>query len=350
MPRTLRSGRSRSARPWARWSTKRLLQLRLKDLDLKIEGTWLAGCLDELVRELAARRLVIRPHAWLSDEWFSPGGVPGIAIPFYLAHPRLMRLERAQLLEVEGGTNAECMRILRHECGHAVQHAYDLHRRREWQRLFGRSSTPYPESYRPTPASKKYVQHLRRWYAQSHPDEDFAETFAVWLQPHSDWRTRYAGWPALRKLQYVDRLMRELADVVPLVRSRSRVDPLSKLSLTLFEHYTYRRALYSVEYPNTWDDDLRRLFSNDPRIRSRESAAAFLRKHRGAIRRVVSRWTGEYQFTLDTVLGDMIGRCRELGLRVLGRDRQLLTDFMVLLTARTMEVLSKQGRRDWIVV
>jgi len=350
MPRTRRPRRSSSARPWARWPTKRLLQLRLKDLDLKIEGTWLAGCLEELVRELAARRLLIRPHAWLSDEWFSPGGVPGIAIPFYLAHPRLMRLERAQLLEVEGGTHAECMRILRHECGHAVQHAYDLHRRREWQRLFGRSSTPYPESYRPNPASKKYVQHLRRWYAQSHPDEDFAETFAVWLQPHSDWRTRYAGWPALRKLQYVDRLMRELADVVPLVRSRSRVDPLSKLSLTLFEHYTYRRALYSVEYPKTWDDDLRRLFSNDPRIRTRESAAAFLRRHRGAIRRVVSRWTGEYQFTLDTVLGDMIGRCRELGLRVIGRDRQLLTDFMVLLTARTMEVLSKQGRRDWIVV
>ena len=25
--------------------------------------------------------------------------------------------------------------------------------------------------------------HLDPWYAQSHPDEDFAETFAVWLTP-----------------------------------------------------------------------------------------------------------------------------------------------------------------------
>ncbi len=352
MPRSSKPAKpaKRVARPWTRWSTVRLLQLRLKDLDLRIEGSWLEQNIEELFGELEARRLTIRPHAWLSDEWFSPSGIPGIAIPFYLAHPRLMRLERAQLLEVEGGTHAECMQILRHECGHAVQHAFDLHRRREWQRLFGRSSKPYPESYRPNPGSKRYVQHLRRWYAQSHPDEDFAETFAVWLRPHSDWRRRYAGWPALKKLQYVDRLMRELAGVQPMVRSRRRVDPLKALSLTLFEHYTYRRALYSVEYPKTWDDDLRRLFSSDRRIQARESAAVFLRRHRSSIRHVVAKWTGEYQFTLDTVLGDMIGRCRELNLRVLGRDRQVLTDFMVLLTARTMEMLSKKGRRDWIVV
>jgi len=293
---------------------------------------------------------MIRPHAWLSDEWFSPGGVPGIAIPFYLAHPRLMRLERAQLLEVEGGTSAECLQILRHECGHAIQHAFQLQRRREWQRHFGKSSTPYPESYRPNPGSKRFVQHLRRWYAQSHPDEDFAETFAVWLQPGSRWRSRYAGWPALKKLLYVDRLMRELAGAQPIIRSRARVDPLSKLSTTLFEHYTYRRAVYSLEFPKTWDDDLRRLFSDDRRAQSLESASAFLRRHRVYIRRIVAKWTGEYQFTLDTVLGDMIGRCRELQLRVIGRERQVLTDFMVLLTARTMEVLSRQGRRDWIVV
>ena len=353
MPRSTRSARHKRAlnpRPWTRWPTRRLLQLRLKDLNLVIEGTWLAKRIDSLFRELAARKLVIRPHAWLSDEWFSPGGVPGIAIPFYLAHPRLMRLEKAQLLEIEGGTQAECMRILRHECGHAIQHAYELTRRREWRRLFGRSSTPYPESYRPNPASKRHVQHLRRWYAQSHPDEDFAETFAVWLQPRSDWRRRYAGWPALRKLQYVDRLMRELAGAYPTVRSKRKVDPLRSLKTTLFEHYTYRRALYSVEFPKTWDDDLRKLFSDDRRARDNESAAAFLRRHRKSVRRAVARWTGEYQFTLDTVLGDMIGRCRELSLRVIGRERQLLTDFMVLLTARTMEMLSKKGRRDWIVV
>ena len=177
--------------PWANWSEERLLQLRMRDLDVSIEGTWLEQCVDQLYEELVARGMRLLPHVWLSDEWFSPGGVGGFAIPFYLTHPRLRRLERSQLLDVEGATRAECMRIMRHEAGHAFQHAYQLHRRRRWQQLFGKSSTRYPEYYRPNPASTRHVQHLRLWYAQSHPDEDFAETFAVWRRPRSDWRTRY---------------------------------------------------------------------------------------------------------------------------------------------------------------
>ena len=336
--------------PWARWSDERLMQLRLRDLGVQLPGTWVGDCVDELHAELDERGIRLKPHVWVSDEWFSPAGVSGFAVPFYLLHPRLIRLERTQLIEVEGGTHHECMKILRHECGHAIQHGYQLQRRREWQRLFGKSSTRYPEAYRPNPASKRYVQHLRRWYAQSHPDEDFAETFAVWLRPRSDWRRRYAGWPALQKLEYVDRLMKEIAGTVPPARDRRVIDPLRTNRTTLFEHYTYRRAIYSVEYPKTYDEDLLRLFSDEPRHRHRMTAAAFLRHHRADIRRIVSRWTGEYQFSLDQVLTDMIGRCRELRLRVAGPERQLLTDFMVLLTARTMGFLVGQGRRDWIAV
>lgn len=336
--------------PWANWTDERLMQLRIKDLGVRLEGTWIADCVDELHGELGERGIRLKPHIWVSDEWFSPAGVPGFAVPFYLLHPRLMKLERTQLIEVEGGTHHECMKIMRHECGHAIQHGYQLHRKREWQRLFGKSSVKYPEAYRPKPASKRYVQHLRRWYAQSHPDEDFAETFAVWLKPRSDWRRRYAGWPALTKLEYVDRLMQEIAGTTPKLRDRRMTDPISSLKQTLFMHYTYRRAIYSVEYPKTYDDDLLRLFSDDPRHRNKPTAASFLRKHRGDIRRIVSRWTGEYQFSLDQVLTDMIGRCRELRLRVNGNERQTLTDFMVLLTARTMSFLVGQGRRDWIAV
>ncbi|MEX2180651.1 MAG: putative zinc-binding metallopeptidase [Gemmatimonadaceae bacterium] len=324
--------------------------VRICDLGVRLEGTWLADCVAELHAELDDRNIRLKPHVWVSDEWFSPDGVSGFAVPFYLLHPRLIQLERAQLIDVEGGTHHECMKILRHECGHAIQHSYQLQRRREWQRLFGKSSTKYPEAYRPNPASKRYVQHLRRWYAQSHPDEDFAETFAVWLRSRHDWRRRYAGWPALQKLEYVDRLMAEIAGVVPPARDRRVVDPIRTVRRTLFEHYTERRAVYSVEYPRTYDDDLLRLFSDDPRHRARPTAASFLRRHRSDIRRLVSRWTGEYQFSLDQVLTDMIGRCRELRLRTIGNERQLLTDFMVLLTARTMSFLVGQGRRDWIAV
>jgi hypothetical protein len=336
--------------PWARYSDERLMQLRVRELGVKVEGTWIGDCVSDLHGELEERGIRLKPHVWVSDEWFSPSGISGFAVPFYLLHPRLMRLERSQLIEVEGGTYHECMKIMRHECGHAIQHGYQLHRKREWQRLFGKSSLKYPDAYRPNPASKRYVQHLRRWYAQSHPDEDFAETFAVWLRPRADWRRRYAGWPALNKLEYVDRLMAELAGTVPPARDRRVMDPTRTINRTLFEHYVYRRAIYSVEYPKTYDDDLSRLFSDDARHRHRTSAAAFLRTHRAHIRRIVSRWTGEYEFSLDQVLTDMIGRCRELRLRVHGNERQILTDFMVLLTARTMSFLVGQGRRDWIAV
>src|SRR5712671_7614381 len=214
---------------WATLPDEQLLGLRLKDLKVTVDGTWLEACLGTLHEELEERGIRARPHAWISSEWFSPENTPGIAIPFYLAHPRLMQLERKMILDVEGGTLPECLRILRHEAGHALQHAYQLHRRRRWQKLFGRSSTRYPSYYRPNPASRNHVQHLRLWYAQSHPDEDFAETFAVWLTPRSSWRKRYEGWPALKKLQYVDELMAELAGRKPVLSRRTEVEPLRTL-------------------------------------------------------------------------------------------------------------------------
>lgn len=336
--------------PWARWPNERLMHVRMRDLGLRIEGTWLEGMVHSLYDQLAARDITVRPHVWLSDEWFSPGHIPGFAIPFYLAHPRLMRLERSQMLDVEGGSRDECMRILRHESGHAIQHAYQLQRRRRWQQLFGPSSTQYPTHYRPNPASKRHVQHLQLWYAQAHPDEDFAETFAVWLRPKYDWRKRYAGWPALRKLEYVDELMTEIAGTQPVIRSRQQVEPLRSLKKTLGEHYAARRELYSVEFPDTYDRELRQLFSDASRHRNRELASVFLNRHRSEIRRTVSRWTGEYQFTLDIIMRNMIGRCRELRLRAVGSERQLRMDFAVLLTAKTIHSLYTEGHRDWIAL
>ena len=103
---------------------------------------------------------------------------------------------------------------------------------------------PYPDRYRPQRRSTRFVRHLPGWYAQSHPDEDFAETFAVWLRPGSRWRSRYARWPvALAKLAYVDSLMQELRDVRPPVTTRARPLSIGQSSLTLGEHY---RALHSA--------------------------------------------------------------------------------------------------------
>ncbi|MBC7895114.1 MAG: putative zinc-binding metallopeptidase [Cytophagaceae bacterium] len=335
---------------WSRLSDEKLMRVRLRELGLTIEGTHLEGLVEKLYEELDLKGLKAKPHVWLSDEWFSPGGVPGFAIPFYLAHKRLRRLEQRQLLDVEGASRADCLRIMRHETGHAIQHAYQLHRRRRWQQHFGKSSEKYPEYYRPNPASKRYVQHLRLWYAQSHPDEDFAETFAEWLRPRSDWRQRYKGWPALKKLEYVDQLMSDLAGEKPAVVTRRTVERIDRLTKTLNEHYSSRRRKYTVVFPNIYDADLRRLFSDQPHHRRREAASSFLRRHRSEIRTLVAKWTGEYQYTLDQVLGNIIGRCGDLRLRVVGAERQVVTDFSVLLTVKTMHFLYEQGRRNWIAL
>ncbi len=297
-----------------------LLKLRFKDLKVTIVGTWLERCLKDLHDELAERGLRIRPHAWMSNEWFSPDDTPGIAIPFYLAHPRLMRLERKRMS------------------------------RRRWRELFGPSSRRYPRYYRPNPASRRYVNHLPLWYAQSHPDEDFAETFAVWLTPRSNWRRRYARWPALKKLQYVDELMAEIAGQKPLVTRRLRVEPLSQLTQTLAEHYEKKQAHHAIDYPKIYDRDLRRIFSADPRHRRSPAASTFLRRNRAKIRQLVSKWTGEYELTLDSVFDDMIGRCRELKLRAVGSERQLRMEFIVLLTAKTVHSLYSPSRRQWLAL
>lgn len=325
---------------WEELPARRLLDVRLCDLGVRIEGTWLEEAIARVREELDVRGLArFRPHFWLSDEWFSPAGVPGVAVPFYLAHPRLLRLERRQMLEAEGGTRESCLKLLRHEAGHALHHAYELHRRRRWQRLFGKSSLPYPEAYRPNPASRRFVQHLGAFYAQSHPDEDFAETFAVWLRPGSNWRRRYATWPALGKLEYVDGLMGELAGRRPLLRSRARPDSLPRLSKTLREHYAAKHELYAVDVKDDFDRELTRIFTPADGSRAGESAARFLRRHRREIRQSVSRWTGEYQFILDQVLAEMIARCRHLELRARGPERRLKLDFAILLTVRTMHTL-----------
>jgi len=327
------------------------MQLRFKDLKLSTAGTWLEDRLDALHGELDARGLRVRAHAWLSTEWFSPHDTPGIAIPFYLAHPRLARLERKTMLEVEGGTQRECMRILRHEAGHVMQRAFGLHRRPRWRKMFGSAAKPYPDFYRPNPTSKNYVQHLRRWYAQCHPDEDFAETFAVWLTPRAAWRKKYADWPgALKKLDYMDELMGELAGVKPPPKPRTRMEPLSSLTTTLEEHYEDKRKRFSVEAPTVFDRDLTRIFSADRRHRNAPPASTIIKKHRGKIMRSVARWSGEYPLALDHAIDDIIDRTRTLKLRAPGGEQRMRTELTDLLTAKSVMSLYSSGRRQTFAV
>jgi hypothetical protein len=330
---------------WAAWTDEKLLELRMCDLGLSIEGTDLEQRIGQLQTELRERSLKFRPHFWLSDEWFTPDGVPGIAIPFYLAHPRLAKLELSQMLEVEGGDPHSCLRILRHEAGHAIDNAYQLRRRPTRRRLFGIPATPYPEYYTPKPYSKSFVHHLDHWYAQSHPDEDFAETFAVWLDPQSMWATRYQGWPVQRKLEYMDRLMRTLARQRPDVKSVRKVDALSRIRRTLGEHYKKKREHYGLDHPDFYDSDLRNLFSDAPEYKGNLPAARFVRRIRKEVRTTVASFTDSYQYTIDQLLKQIIVRCRELNLRLMDSEESTKSDFMVFLTVQTMNYLHSGRHR-----
>jgi hypothetical protein len=341
-----------SARPavvppeeWSAWPDERLLDLRICQLGVTIEGSPLEARIAELQRELDARGLTFSPHFWLSAEWFSPDGVPGVAIPFYLAHPRLEKLERAQMLEVEGGTPEWCLKILRHEAGHAIDNAYKLRQRLRRQQIFGPSYMQYPEYYTPKPYSKSFVLHLDSWYAQSHPDEDFAETFAVWMNPQSDWRSRYADWPALKKLEYMESLMHGLQDKPMLVHTHRRVDPLPSIKKTLRAHYDRKRRHYGLLHPDFYDRDLRRLFSDRPEDASNMKAARFIARARKDVRRMVAGWTGEYQYTIDQVLEAMMKRANELNLRLASNEDRTKLDFLVLLTVQTMNYLHSGRHR-----
>jgi len=331
-------------RGWAKWPKDRLLDANIGDLGLSIDKSpSLKSCIRRLYRDLRAREFVFRPHFWLSNEWYTPDGIPGIAIPFFLAHPRLRKLEEEFMLEVEGGTQEWCVKLMRHEAAHALLNAYALNRRRDWQQVFGPSSIRYPDTYLPKPHSKSYVIHLENWYAQAHPHEDWAETFAVWLRPGSDWRKRYKGWPALKKLEFVDKLMKEIRNQPPRLRNHRTIEDVRRMRLTLREYYKDKQERYAADSPVFFDRDLRRLFSDAPEHQTHEKAAQYIRRMRKDIIEIVGRWTSEYNYRINEVLNDMVTRCNELKLRVARDDQAMKNEAIACLTVLVMNKLHSGG-------
>jgi hypothetical protein len=316
-----------------------LLAMRICDLPIRLEGV-LAWRVERLHRELKTRGIVALPHTWLSEEFFTPDGVLGFAIPFYLAHRRLMRLERAQMLEVEGAGEAECRRIFRHEAGHCLDEAYAFYQRDRYQELFGDARQEYPTSYIPKPESSDYVINLAGWYGQGHPVEDFAETFAVWLNPYCNWRSDYQRWPlALRKLVYVDELMREIAGKPPVNANRHEVEPLHGLTSPLREHYAQKRAHFAWRWSANYDADLRRIFCDASDNPDAPLATRFLRRRRPQLRSRIAEGTGVHAYTVDQLLRQMIARLQSLGLRVVDPPEISTEKLLVSLTMQIATVI-----------
>ena len=312
-----------------------LLARRISDLGLTIEGTLVERLVDQLYAELAGRGLIFRPPVYLSDQWGCPDGTPLIGVPFYLADPRLARIEEEMAVEVEG--EREIMRDLRHEAGHAFNYAYRLHERPDWHRSFGPYSRPYLDRFRADPLSREYVRHILGWYAQKHPDEDFAETFAVWLTPGLDWRSTYAGWGALRKLEYMDGVMREVGATAPPVPEITPDDlPVSAMTYTVEEHYRESDESLPIEDPRHFDADLRNLFASEADAPEGETAEQFLRRHRREVVSRIAYWTGESTVIVRRFVDFLIDRAAALGLRVSGLEASTLIELTAFGTAVIM--------------
>ena len=316
-----------------------LLSKPIRDLGLKIEGSPLERFVQQLYRELEQKKLMkFHPACYLTDEWGCPSGEPVIGIPFYLANAELAHLEKERN-DLEDA--AEIMMYLRHEAGHALNYAYRLHRTPEWKQVFGPFRRPYHDNYRPIPFSRNYVRHLAGWYAQKHPDEDFAETFAVWLTPRSAWRQRYRGWGAMTKLRYMDRIGRELSTVDPL-RRRAQTDiTVDEMETTVAEFYQRNGDQTPLE-DLALDTDLRDIFDASKRRKTARPAQQFLQAHRKTIVDKVAYWTGAQRPLIKKLLDSIEKRVGELQLfEDTAREPEHLIQITVYATALASNYMAR---------
>ena len=271
------------------------------------------------------------PTVYLSDEWGCPDGTPLIGVPFYLADERLERIEAEHAGSIE--SDDEAMRYLRHEAGHAVNYAFRIHARDDFAQMFGDYARPYHEHYPADPLSREYVRHILGWYAQKHPDEDFAETFAVWMTPALDWRAEYADWPAIAKLEWVDHVMREIGGQVPTTPDVSHDDmPVEAMDWTLAEHYEDDEPL-ALSDGRQFDGDLRRIFAMGDVAPAAARAAGFLAAHEHELIARVSYWAGVGPAAVRSLLASLRERASALDLRVAGLEATMLIELTAFGTA-----------------
>ena len=313
----------------------------IRELGLKLEGSPIERFVQRLYAELGRKGIAkFRPACYLTDEWGCPSGEPIIGIPFYLANADLASLEK-EINDLED--KREVMMYLRHEAGHAFNYAYKLYRTPEWKNLFGPFRRRYLDNYRPVPFSRNHVRHLAGWYAQKHPDEDFAETFAVWLTPRSGWRKRYRGWGAMAKLRYMDRIARELGNVDP-VRKRGYPDvTVDEMESTVGEFYRQTVVEAIPVGDLALDSDLVDIFNVSKQQRKGvRPAQDFLKQHRKAITDKVAYWTGIQRPMVKQLIEVIEKRVVELGLRTdLKRESEHLAEFTVYATTLVSNYMTR---------
>jgi hypothetical protein len=320
---------------------RELLSKPIRDLGLKLEGSSVERYVHQLYRELEQKGMRrFRPLVYLSDEWGCPSEEPVIGIPFYLADPKLQKLER-EMNDLED--SRQIMMYMRHEAGHAFNYAYELYKTEEWRNLFGSFRKPYRDAYKPIPFSRRYVRHMEGWYAQKHPDEDFAETFAVWMTPRSKWRQRYKGWGAMAKLKYMDRIARRFGDAEPLKPQGHTDITVEEMEDTVEQFYESHALEQRDAGELLLDTDLQDIFNVSPRKRKGvRPAQDFLRENRKLIVDKIGYWSGVQRPLVRNLVESIEKRAGELNLRVeISSENQALAEIIVFITALAMNYLTR---------
>lgn len=338
--------RTKKTNQWEKADDEHILRMRIRDFALETKSSLVEPFIERLYSELSARSIGFHPPCYLADEWLCPDKTPLIGIPFSLAHQRLRDIEKKMIFELEGETEQEFMQFLRHECGHAINYAYRLYKRTRWRDLFGPFSARYSDNYYYRPYSRRYVLHLKDNYAQAHPDEDFAETFAVWLAPASDWQKRYAGWPVIKKLRYVDSLMDKIGAQQP-VKTFSGRAPWSaaRMTSTLAAYYQRRRRDLGTAFQGFYDQALREFFNADGKNPNLK-ASKFLQSHRKSLVSSISRWTAYRKYDIDQLVGTLINRCKVLDLYVSDSSPKNIIAVAVMLTTVAGKTIKFPKRRE----
>jgi hypothetical protein len=306
---------------WESLSDEELLQMKIRNLGLTIHGSPLEPMIKNLYGELDDKGIKFHPPSYLADEWLCPDRQPIMGIPFVLAHQRLRNLEQKMMFEVEGASEDSCMKLLRHETGHVLNYAYKLYRKTRWRQLFGSFNSRYSNSYYYQPYSKRFVVNLEDNYAQAHPDEDFAETFAVWLNPRIAWQKKYNGWPVIKKLRYIDTLFKKIPDK-PLVMIGQQKPPwaASRMTSTLSAYYERKRRLLGEDFKGFYDDALVKLFSQKHTKPPWEKASKILRKNRLQLVNNISKGSGHRKYDIHQLINKLIYRCDALNLYAEKKD------------------------------
>ena len=331
-----------------------LLNTPINRLGVRIKGSFYETAIPQVISELRAAGVGrLEPVFYVSTGYGCIAGQPIISLGFYDFHPLIKELNH----EIRGFnyTEADMLGLLRHELGHAFCYCYKLYRTPEFRALFevaGNFFNTYPEGdhYEYNPWSKRYVNPAGDHYAQKHPDEDFAESFCVWLTPRSGWKRKYKKRSAvLEKLRYIDRSAGELGRQAPAVETNEgwMLEKVEEVKQTVGEFMGASPYLLKQYYDASTgyvDPDLKAMFRQEPRGIPRRQllddymrADAFVREQKQALLSRISYWVGVDTVVVQDLLDKLIHRSRtlDLWLERAGRERKLieLTTYVATLCA-----------------